>query len=240
VIDLHRREGRMLRVGHRGAAALAPENTIESLRLALELGCDLVEFDVHDLAGTLVLVHDLPTGPVSGLPTLDEALEFLAGTDSGVHLDLKARGAEEAVADALRRHGLVERTVISSFRPETLRALAATEPGLRLGLTYPEDRRGLSQHRVTAPLAGVGLALLRAALPPRVSGPAPTSRRERRNAAFLSGNQIGDHPLPCAGSARARVDGGRPCPGAQARRAGRRRRNHERSADLPRLDFSTR
>jgi glycerophosphoryl diester phosphodiesterase len=142
VIDLHRRDGRMLRIGHRGAAALAPENTIESLRLALELGCDLVEFDVHDVDGALVLVHDPPTGPVSGLPTLDEALEFLAGTDSGVHLDLKARGAEEAVADALRRHGLVGRTVISSFRPATLRALAATEPGLRLGLTYPEDRRG--------------------------------------------------------------------------------------------------
>ena len=63
MIDLSRRDGRMLRIGHRGAAALAPENTIESLRLALELGCDLVEFDVHDLDGTLVLVHDAPAGP---------------------------------------------------------------------------------------------------------------------------------------------------------------------------------
>ncbi len=34
MIDLGRRDGRMLRIGHRGAAALAPENTIESLRLA--------------------------------------------------------------------------------------------------------------------------------------------------------------------------------------------------------------
>lgn len=182
MIDLHRRDGRILRIGHRGAAALAPENTIESLRLALELGCDLVEFDVHNVDGTLVLVHDPPTGPVSGLPTLDQALEFLAGTDSGVHLDLKARGAEEAVADALRRHGLVGRTVISSFRPETLRELAATEPGLRLGLTYPEDRRGLSQRRLTAPLAGAGLALLRAALAPRVSG---LLRRAGASAAML-------------------------------------------------------
>ena len=66
MIDLHRRDGRMLRIGHRGAAALAPENTIESLRLALELGCDLVEFDVHDVDGTLVLVHDQPAGPRLG------------------------------------------------------------------------------------------------------------------------------------------------------------------------------
>jgi glycerophosphoryl diester phosphodiesterase len=169
VIDLGRRDGRMLRIGHRGAAALAPENTIESLRLALELGCDLVEFDVHDLDGTLVLVHDRPAGPAPGLPTLDEALAFIAGTEAGVHLDLKARGAEEPVMEALRRHGFAERTVVSSFRPETLRALAAAEPGVRLGLTYPEDSRGLAQRRAVAPLLVPALAAMRAALPRRIS-----------------------------------------------------------------------
>ena len=170
MIDLNRRNGRMLRIGHRGAAALAPENTIESLRLALELGCDLVEFDVHDLEGTLVLVHDRPAGQAPGLPALDEALALLAGTEAGVHLDLKAAGAEEPVAGALRRHGLVERTVVSSFRPETLRALAAAEPKVRLGLTYPEDRRGLGQRPAVAPLVGPALAAMRVALPFRLSG----------------------------------------------------------------------
>jgi glycerophosphoryl diester phosphodiesterase len=169
VIDLGRRDGRMLRIGHRGAAALAPENTIESLRLALELGCDLVEFDVHELDGTLVLVHDRPASRRAGLSTLDEALAFLAASDAGAHLDLKATGAEEAVAEALRRHGLVGRTVVSSFRPETLRALAAVAPGVRLGLTYPEDRRGLVQRRAVAPLVGPALAAMRAALPFRIS-----------------------------------------------------------------------
>src|SRR5437588_406245 len=53
-----RSDGRLLRVGHKGAAALAPENTLESLERAVELGCDLVEFDVLDLHdGTLVLAH---------------------------------------------------------------------------------------------------------------------------------------------------------------------------------------
>jgi glycerophosphoryl diester phosphodiesterase len=169
VIDLGRRDGRMLRIGHRGAAALAPENTIESLRLAIELGCDLVEFDVHEVAGTLVLAHDPPIGPAQEMPTLDEALAFLAGTQAGAHLDLKASGAEEAVADALRRHGLVERTVVSSFRPETLRALGAAEPGVRLGLTYPEDRRGLVQRRGVALFIGPALGAMRAVLPLRIA-----------------------------------------------------------------------
>jgi glycerophosphoryl diester phosphodiesterase len=124
---------------------------------------------VHELDGGLMLVHDRPAGQAEGLPTLDEALAFLAGTEAGVHLDLKARGAEEAVAEALRRHGLVERTVVSSFRPETLRALASAEPGVRLGLTYPEDRRGLGQRRAAAPFVGTALATMRAALPLRIS-----------------------------------------------------------------------
>ena len=79
MIDLRRRDGRLLRVGHRGAAALAPENTLEALRLARRARLRPASSSTcTTLDGTLVLVHDRPTGPVSGLPTLDEALELLA------------------------------------------------------------------------------------------------------------------------------------------------------------------
>ena len=58
VIDLARRDGRVLRIGHRGAATLAPENTLRSFRAAVEVGVDLIEFDVLDLPrGPLVLAH---------------------------------------------------------------------------------------------------------------------------------------------------------------------------------------
>lgn len=46
-------------IGHRGAAARAPENTLAGLRHAKELGCAWVEFDVRLTAdGALVLCHD--------------------------------------------------------------------------------------------------------------------------------------------------------------------------------------
>lgn len=167
MIDLGRRDGRMLRVGHRGAAALAPENTIASLALALELGCDLVEVDVLDLDGGLVLAHSHSEVPAE-LATLDEGLAFLAPGSCGIQLDLKARGAERAVLEAVRKRGLVERTVVSSFRPASLRALHSLEPGLRLGLTYPEDRFNLGRRRLFAALIGTTLAGLRAALPRRI------------------------------------------------------------------------
>jgi glycerophosphoryl diester phosphodiesterase len=168
VIDLARRDGRMLRVGHRGAAALAPENTIRSIALALELGCDLVEVDVLRLDGALVLAHSQAEVPAE-LVTLDDALAFLTGGACGIQLDLKARGAEAEIVDALRRRDLVERTVISSFRAASLRTLHAIEPALRLGLTYPEDRLGLSRRRVFAPLVGSTLSALRTALPRRIA-----------------------------------------------------------------------
>lgn len=167
MIDLSRRNGRMLRIGHRGAAALAPENSLESIALAVELGCDLVEFDVHQVDGTLVIAHEEPL-EVGELPTLDTVLGYLAGTGAGVHLDLKSTGAEAAVAEELRRHGLVGRTLVSSFRAGTLRRLHAVEPALRLGRTYPQDRTGLTKRSLFPPPARAIVRMLRQALPRRV------------------------------------------------------------------------
>ncbi|HEX6315031.1 MAG TPA: glycerophosphodiester phosphodiesterase [Gemmatimonadaceae bacterium] len=46
-------------VGHRGNAAHAPENTMESFRQAVELGVDALELDVHLSAdGHAVVIHD--------------------------------------------------------------------------------------------------------------------------------------------------------------------------------------
>lgn len=167
MIDLRRRDGRLLRIGHRGAAALAPENTLEAFGAAVELGCDLIEFDVLELDGALVVAHS--PGEVPAKPaTLDEALGFLAGTPAGVHADLKTRGAAAALTDRLGAHGLVERTLVSSFDPAALRMLRPLEPALRLGLTYPQDRFGISRRRALAPLVLGGLASMRAALPARI------------------------------------------------------------------------
>jgi len=46
-------------VAHRGASAVAPENTMEAYRLAVEMGADAVELDVHLTSdGKLVVIHD--------------------------------------------------------------------------------------------------------------------------------------------------------------------------------------
>lgn len=46
-------------VGHRGAAGLAPENTLIAFQKAMEIGVDLIELDLHvSKDGNLVVIHD--------------------------------------------------------------------------------------------------------------------------------------------------------------------------------------
>jgi glycerophosphoryl diester phosphodiesterase len=46
-------------IAHRGASGYEPENTLASFRKAIQLGADMVEFDVHALpTGEVVLIHD--------------------------------------------------------------------------------------------------------------------------------------------------------------------------------------
>jgi glycerophosphoryl diester phosphodiesterase len=179
-------------IGHRGAPTLAPENTLRSFGLAVDHGVDLVEFDVIALPrGPLVVAHsdrleEITHGAVRGrvhqltleglrslapeLPTLDEALAFLAAAsrDVGLHVDLKLDERLEEVASALARHGVGGRTVVTSCRASTLRAIGRLAPDVRTGLTYPDDRFGVSRRPWLHPAVRVGLQVLRASVPRRV------------------------------------------------------------------------
>jgi glycerophosphoryl diester phosphodiesterase len=163
VISLERRDGRPLRIGHRGAAALAPENTLASFRAALEEGVDLIEFDVitGPEGGLLVAHGPEDVGPET--PTLDEALRFFVDEAPavGVHLDLKLTRREHDVVEAVRRLGLGSRSFISSYYFGTARAVAELDGDVRTGFTVPRRIFRLSEHGRTAPVTRVGLRLLR-------------------------------------------------------------------------------
>ena len=46
-------------LAHRGASGYAPENTLEAFKLAMEMGADGFELDVHLSAdGELIVIHD--------------------------------------------------------------------------------------------------------------------------------------------------------------------------------------
>jgi glycerophosphoryl diester phosphodiesterase len=90
-------------LAHRGASALAPENTIEAFRVAVEAGAGGLELDVHMTRdGHIVVIHDATvdrttngTGAVSEM-TLDELRGFDAGhnfsPDGGSTRPYRGRG----------------------------------------------------------------------------------------------------------------------------------------------------
>jgi glycerophosphoryl diester phosphodiesterase len=151
-------------IGHRGAAALAPENTIASIEAAWEAGADGVEIDVRlSSDGALVLMHDVDvsrttagTGRVDalpvatlrelGVPTLEEVLERLPG-DRSIVIEVKGHPweaghdpdepAARAVGALLAPRAHERRVVVSSFNPRALRAVREAAPTVRTAILTP-------------------------------------------------------------------------------------------------------
>ncbi|MBA3327143.1 MAG: glycerophosphodiester phosphodiesterase [Solirubrobacterales bacterium] len=162
----------MRRVGHKGADHIAPGNTFASFQAALDAGVDMIEFDVlpehPDGSGELLLAHD-PADARSRTPhTLEEGLEHFAQAAYDridLDVDLKLGGYEERVVDALTRHGLLERTLISTMEQPSLTLLRERCPQVRLGWSVPRLRRDPFRNPLVAVPALALLAWVRWVLP---------------------------------------------------------------------------
>jgi glycerophosphoryl diester phosphodiesterase len=147
-------------LGHRGASADAPENTLRAFALAADQGADGIELDVQPAAdGTLVILHDdtvdrttdgrgrvadltyaalaaLDAGAGERVPTLEQALRLARGRLL-VDIEIKDPGIEPAVAALVDALGMADDVVISSFHPASLAAMRAAAPHLRRWLLSP-------------------------------------------------------------------------------------------------------
>jgi glycerophosphoryl diester phosphodiesterase len=160
----------MRRVGHKGADLIAPGNTFASFDAAAAAGVDMIEFDVLPEPGTgrLVLAHDYGDAARRAPHTLQEGLEYLAADAfAGIEfdVDLKGPGYEIAVVEALREHGLLERSLISSQYRSSLARIRAHDPSVRLGWSVPKLKRDPFRSPASALLAAAGLPVLQAVLP---------------------------------------------------------------------------
>jgi glycerophosphoryl diester phosphodiesterase len=158
----------IIRVGHKGAAHVAPGNTIESFEAALEHQVDMIEFDVlRTPEGRLVLAHDYRDAESRPCLTLDEGLDHFAGEAyAGVELDvdMKLPGYEREVAAGLLERDLAERSLVSTMYPESLDRLGELAAGLRRGWSVPRVRRNWMRSPFALPAYGVA-RVMRARLP---------------------------------------------------------------------------
>lgn len=143
-----------LLLGHRGSPRAERENTMPGFQAALDAGLDGVELDVRRLAdGGLVIHHDLnlPDGRALNtlnaadvpqeVPTLDALLAWAADTHAYLNIEIKFEGArpDDRVAGtlrAIRRHGLGERVIVSSFSPLVLAVARDLAPSIERGFLY--------------------------------------------------------------------------------------------------------
>lgn len=126
------------RIGHGGASALAPANTLESFDAALAVGIDMVEFDVRPWRGELILAHTLLDAWRGTGIRLQDALSHIAlprFSEVALNVDVKSIGCEHALIDALADARLLQRTLLSSQVPAVLDGLRAYQPGVRLGIS---------------------------------------------------------------------------------------------------------
>ena len=147
----------MIIIGHRGAAALEPENTLLSIKRAIDIGVDAIEIDVHlSKDKELVVIHDATvdrttngTGPVSGysvqeikrldagkgeaIPTLQEVIDLI---DKRVMLiiELKEEGTEGSVVDLLRRNNLFDKSCVISFWHRLVKTVKAMDSRIKTGV----------------------------------------------------------------------------------------------------------
>lgn len=131
-------------IGHRGARALAPENTLLAIHAAAKCKADLVEVDVRlSKDGVLVLMHDetvdrttIGKGKVEDLflaqlqsedtigegqrvPTLAEAVALTGELGLGIVVEMKEEGIEALVADELKG----STALVTSFYHSSLQAI---------------------------------------------------------------------------------------------------------------------
>ncbi|HEX2393254.1 MAG TPA: glycerophosphodiester phosphodiesterase [Solirubrobacterales bacterium] len=164
-------------VGHKGADLIAPGNTIESFRAAVEAGVDTVELDVIWLPDAhlpprerapLVVAHDWEDAERREPLALTEALDaFLEPPLDRVEIDLdvKLAGREEELVEAVRERDLVGRAMVSTMEMHTLKRVLELEPKLRRGWTYPKVSRDWTSRPWAKPAVRAALIGMRYRLP---------------------------------------------------------------------------
>lgn len=150
----------MLCIGHRGAMGYEPENTLLSVRKALELGVDGIEIDVYNVEDELVVIHDrdlsrttngngyiedcsfdyvrsLDAGKGEQIPTLKEVFDTV-NRQALINIELKggntARLVVNLILQYIKNGWLYTDFVVSSFNHYELNLVKAIDSKINIGM----------------------------------------------------------------------------------------------------------
>ncbi|HEV8124395.1 MAG TPA: glycerophosphodiester phosphodiesterase [Gemmatimonadales bacterium] len=149
-------------IAHRGASGREFENSRAAFALAVELGADGVELDVHSTSDGIILVHHdaelQGLGPIGHLsymemqefrlpngepvPTLPEVLDILGDLDVYVEVKTLSPAFDPSLLSVLDQGPAPSRYAVHGFDHRIIARLGALKPGLPRGIllsSYPLD-----------------------------------------------------------------------------------------------------
>ena len=153
---------RVLCIGHRGASAYKPENTLAAFNLAADMGADMVELDVHlSKDGKPVVIHDASlerltegTGLIKdhswkelqhlhvngqeSIASLEEVLAWAKARSVGLYIELKGPGTDRAVANLIKRYQMQRYVIVGSFDRELVAGVKAAAPDIYTSIMFHE------------------------------------------------------------------------------------------------------
>ena len=147
---------RPLVISHAACGGHAPENTLQGVRKAIELGAEAIEIDVQASSdGVPVLMHDITVDRTTGgegavaeltldqlrgldaggepVPTLAEVLDITKGNVLLV-MEIKQPGIEEQVSRVVSEADAVGQVMSWSFLPKALEGMRAADPRIPCAL----------------------------------------------------------------------------------------------------------
>lgn len=173
----------MLVIGHRGAKALAKENTFEALQAGIDTGAFILELDIQlTRDGVPIVLHDPSllrthglrariknldlaevkklTDDLTPVPTLEEVLKLHWGKIY-LNIEVKSRGTGKAVATLLNRHFVStpedwDNCFISSFSVRELRDVKKVSDRANLALLHNRNPFGFIAYARQLNLMAVG------------------------------------------------------------------------------------
>jgi len=155
-----------LRIAHRGAAGLEPENTLRAIEAALRLGVEMVEIDVRPCGdGVLLVVHDDDLSRVAGvqqrvsgstreqlrtvdvgkgerIPTLDDVLDLLRGR-ALVNIDQKVDDLAPQLLAVIDRVSRRDEIMLSGNARRTFAQMRELAPEVRIARSMGARWRGV-------------------------------------------------------------------------------------------------
>lgn len=157
------RSGKII-MAHRGASAYERENTLRAFERAIELGADVIEFDVRKTADHVLIVHhdekirgriirELPYADVGRLagrrgfhvPMLEEVLIIARGR-IGLNAELKEQGYEADVVALMGAFLDDSDFVLSSFNEASVEFIKGRYPAIQAGLVLGKNfHRGIGR-----------------------------------------------------------------------------------------------